>query len=166
MERISEMLPRTAEGGWDSIPKLFRMRQVADDIREFGMLAVGDTGPREAFGKGLKQGYTLTNKQPTILTSQICKTVMFKEAVGEMSRLQDAKKAKTTGGAVSSPRPARMGKGHPRGNQRMHLRGWYRHKRRMSSTTVAPTAVPSLTPPPNPYAPNSGSALPHPKQHH
>jgi hypothetical protein len=81
-------------------------------------------------------------KQPTILTSQICKKVTFKEAVGGMSRLQDAKSP-----VVSSPRPARMGKGHPRGNQRMHLRGCYRHKRRVASTTVFPSALIDTPPP-------------------
>lgn len=70
---MQHTLPRRDDdGGWCTVVKFFRMQQITSDIRTFGMLQLADTGPREAYGKQLKNHYNHTNKQSQTSTAQVC----------------------------------------------------------------------------------------------
>ena len=100
MEGIKKHFPR--DKGWGSVPKFFKMRQTVDDIRQFGMLATGDTGPREAYCKQLKGYYKWTNKHRQALPQQVTDKVALTEACSSMDRAQTTtnKRQKLGTGAV------------------------------------------------------------------
>lgn len=83
--------------------KFYRLAQIPNDLRMFGMHAIGDTGPREALGKHLKQmHHTNTNKQTSRITQQIANKVAVNETLANTLNYIDQNQNSTGGkGAVS-----------------------------------------------------------------
>lgn len=60
---------------------MLNMRKYANSIREFGMIALADTGPRERMNKDLRATYNATNKKLSGLTQQVADKLHVKEAI-------------------------------------------------------------------------------------
>eukprot|EP00882_Tetradesmus_deserticola_P033960 GHRQ01038842.1.p1 GENE.GHRQ01038842.1~~GHRQ01038842.1.p1 ORF type:complete len:288 (+),score=51.93 GHRQ01038842.1:17-880(+) len=61
--------------------KFINMRKYAANIRQHGMVAMADTGPREAYIKFIRRAWLLTNRQPGTVDQQVATKVHFLEAL-------------------------------------------------------------------------------------
>lgn len=61
--------------------KFINMRKYAANIRQHGMVAMADTGPREAYIKFIRRAWLLTNRQPGTVDQQVATKVNFLEAL-------------------------------------------------------------------------------------
>eukprot|EP00882_Tetradesmus_deserticola_P010525 GHRQ01011117.1.p2 GENE.GHRQ01011117.1~~GHRQ01011117.1.p2 ORF type:complete len:151 (-),score=27.68 GHRQ01011117.1:669-1121(-) len=86
--------------------KFINMRKYAANIRQHGMVAMADTGPREAYIKFIRRAWLLTNRQPGTVDQQVATKVHFLEAL--QSAIDSIKQATARppkgSGAVSSVR--------------------------------------------------------------
>jgi hypothetical protein len=89
--------------------KFINMRKYADHIKEWGMIALSDTGPKEAFIKRLRKAWDCTNKKLTSINKHVAQQFLQQEAAAvglaslETADVADENQQEATG-AVSSAR--------------------------------------------------------------
>jgi hypothetical protein len=81
-----------------NISKFIHMRKYVNNFQEMGMLDLGNTGPREAFIRPVREAYNDTNKQLADLDCQVANKMQRLEALtaadaaarAAMEELEDA----------------------------------------------------------------------------